>query len=884
MKPITASSAIEAYLEANRWDSNADLIDRVIKEGTDLELQVNVGPHQGELVHGKRNTYTDGVTEWFSFRVPRGAFTDTPNWKDFKLGYNPLKYVSAIGSTGWNWRRQVSMWVGFDFDAITGHAEGVGIEKSELNRVRDACKILDYCEVRSSTGGAGLHIYVHLDEVPTLNHTEHSAIARVVLERMSRDVGFDLAQRVDVCGSNLWVASARATEAAGSFRLLKAADHKFTDIPEDWRSHKDVVARRRSKVKLPGVQGDKEDDLFSRLTSAHRQVPLDDDHNQLMEILAGKGCSVWVQDSYLLQTHTALLKEVLEEDEMETRGVFETNSPGTNRTEPNCFMFPLDDGAWRVFRFGQGTVEHTMWNQDGSSWTSTTFNTPPDLDTALSARGAKKLKSGNYSLPTLKEAIEVVKLVSGNPHIDIPATPEMLGHKAQITKDREGKIHVAVKHFDKPHPSWDDETKKDYQSFSTEVSATSPQQLVDYDSIIRCLQTPMLEPAGWSLLDRNGQWVQKTQSAIKTVLQSLGHVKPEAEVIIGKAEYQPWTLVSIPFAPEYPGGRTWNRDRPTYAIDPVPYDMNGEEPSKHPHWDMVLDHLGKSLDPILKHLDWAQESGVVSGRQYLECWIASAIRHPFDALPYLFMVGEQNSGKSTLQEALPYIVEGGVVLADRCLIAEFNSELEGAVFAIIEERDLSKGRGVYDRIKALVTNDSIAIRAMRKDVYTVRNSTHWIQLANSSTYCPLQSGDTRVTALSIDPLEREIPKLIMQKNMEAEAGYFLYTLLNVNLPQPSGRLRLPVVETELKQSIVSTGLSVVDKFLYELCEPDPDGKILNKEFHTRMDEWHKDNFSGKGMGLIKMGQAILESNIVDRRVLGANKLYVTGWKWKEGDK
>ena len=64
-----------------------------------------------------------------------------------------------------------------------------------LKRIKQAAMSLPYVEVRRSTGGGGIHLYVYFDEagVPTANHTEHAALARCILGMMSSETGFDFA-------------------------------------------------------------------------------------------------------------------------------------------------------------------------------------------------------------------------------------------------------------------------------------------------------------------------------------------------------------------------------------------------------------------------------------------------------------------------------------------------------------------------------------------------------------------------------------------------------------------------------------------------------------------------------------------------------------------
>ncbi len=92
---LTVSESLRIFLTQVRNACNADLIDRVLAHGTDLELQVNVSPVGGELVDGTTSTYTDGVERWHSFRIPKGAHAD-PTWSDYTLRYPLDKHADAI--------------------------------------------------------------------------------------------------------------------------------------------------------------------------------------------------------------------------------------------------------------------------------------------------------------------------------------------------------------------------------------------------------------------------------------------------------------------------------------------------------------------------------------------------------------------------------------------------------------------------------------------------------------------------------------------------------------------------------------------------------------------------------------------------------------------
>jgi hypothetical protein len=194
------SEALYSFLQARKTPANADLADRC---SIDMEVQVNVTPADGEPVAGKKATWTNGSDTWHAIRIPKNAAT-RPAWEDHRIGYPFDLYAEGIGMTGWRWRDRRSLWFGYDFDALT-HAQGLSDE--QLEKVKQAACALPYVEVRRSTGGGGIHLYVYLDGagVPTANHTEHAALARCILGMMSAECGFDFASAIDACGHVLWV-------------------------------------------------------------------------------------------------------------------------------------------------------------------------------------------------------------------------------------------------------------------------------------------------------------------------------------------------------------------------------------------------------------------------------------------------------------------------------------------------------------------------------------------------------------------------------------------------------------------------------------------------------------------------------------------------------
>lgn len=901
-KMASAINSVVNFLTARRNQHNGpDLIDRFLRHGQNYEIQVNVFQGKGDRVEGKRSTYDDGQFRYFNYRVPHKA-NSTPEFRDYELGYPLDLYADGIGSTGWDWVDRCSRYVGFDFDSITGHAAGVGVTKDELLKIQEAATALPYVEVRRSTGGSGLHLYVPL-EVPTANHNEHAALARAVLGVISRDAGFDFSAQIDCCGSVLWLWHRKMTPENGGLMLLKAAEPPYISVPDTWRDHLDVICRRRTRVRVSGVP-DAEEDMFEMLASAHQHVPLDETHRLIIDELAKTNVTVnWVDDHHLVQTHTKGFDQLM--NGLETcpdcsglgcancqdgkskiakrlglKGVFQTNSKGRDPGSPNCFAYPLNNGAFKLFRFSPGVAEAPTWDQDGHGYTTCLFNVQPDLKTAARSHGGRAMRTSGYEFQSVQQAVEVAKLL--NPNVNIDIDPAFADRKTVLREGKDGKLVFEMPHKKNdsdPGSGWTESDKRGAWSQVVTVGTkppTSPAEITNYDECVRCLETSNCTPAGWSIRKADGTWSTKTASSVKTIFQDAGHSKSEAEQLMGWAEKRPWKLVNLPFQPEYPGNRQWNLGAPQLRFQPISRD---EEPH-HPHWDLILDHIGSDLTPYLTDLDWAVQSGIRTGADYLAAVFASIIREPLEHTPYLFLYGDENSGKSILHEAFSLLVTGGVVKADRALTSktDFNGELNGAILCIVEEKDISKTPGALNKIKDAVTAETLSIRKMRMDPFMAPNFTHWIQCSNDIAACPVIPGDSRITVIHVPQFDGpEIPKRQLLVKLEAEAPAFLRTLINIILPPPMGRLRVPVVETGNKQHLQDMAKTSVDAFIEDTVEFDETCIIPFNEFYSHFLAWVPSEELSK-WSKMSVSRALPGKHKTATKT--ANKTFVTNAKWR----
>lgn len=791
----------------------------------DMEVQVMAAPDGGERVEGefmnKRwHGWTDGKVTWKSFRVPWRADTE-PEYTDKRLMWSLAKHAEAIGLTGWDWRNKVTRYVGFDFDAVIGHQKG--LSDAELEGIREAVSGVEWVTVRRSKSGRGIHLYVHFAQpVRTVNHTEHAALARAVLSYLSAVSGQDLESSVDTVGGVLWIWH-RDTRPNG-FQLLKEGK-QLNAAPPNWKAHLEVVKGKAKRMRTPVPEG--ETDAFTDLISKHRRYNLDGEHKRLINWFDKSGKTWWWDsDHHAMVCHTAALQAAYKE--LRLRGIFYTNSTGKQGPgDYNCFMFPIRHGGWVVRRFGINCKEHPAWTRDATGWTRCFLNRPAELAAAAAAHdGTENAEGGFVFRSTLKAVSTLVDL--GAPRMDLPDWARHREATLKHHKKDQTKVVFSFKreNTDDPLKGWLPNKKGDrwetvVKTEGEEVEVEAP------DEFIRHVVTS-LKDGGWYLRARSS-WVWEPKGNLYNVLAAMNIKRGEADKMFGQAVLNHWELVNLPFQSEYPGNRRWNRDAAKLAYKPAE--------GACPTWHKVLHHCGAGLDDCMEDNHWCVENGLVHGGDYLKCWVAAMFQAPLEPLPYLFMYGPQNSGKSILHEALKelFAYGRGYVLADNALTSQgrFNGELAGAVLCVVEETDLRISKQAYERIKTWVTGVTVSIHKKGQDPYDQSNSSHWIQCANDASNCPVLPGDTRITMVYVDKPEHEIPKPTLLAQLRHEAPHFLHEVMNLELPPPVDRLRIPVLVTSEKIVAQEANRTPLELFVDEEVHYVPGHAVMLSEFYKR---------------------------------------------------
>lgn len=822
MNNISKTESIKKFLTAST------LIDLSSLYTSDMECQVNAaqdggtptdGTYQGREWRG----WTDGIQTWKTFRIPYNAATE-PDFDDKPMTWDLAAHAEGIGMTGWDWTNRCSKWVAFDFDAVIGHSERhtKKLTQEELDEIKKVVSDIEWVTLRKSTSGKGLHIYVFVDNIPTSNHTEHAALARSILGKLAAKTGHDLQSKVDACGGNMWVWHRKMRGTEGLQIIKQGTSLSSDELPLNWRDHISVVSGKTKRVKRfnPSVTDEVtgEDDLFNELIGKSKRSALDDKHRKLLDWLDEMNFYwEWDNDHGILITHTWYLQKAC--DDLGMAGIFKTEAKGAEaRTDYNCFAFPIANGAWVVRRYSQGVGEHPSWHQDGNGWTRTYLNREADIDTAARSQEGVENPSGGYSFTHASMALATAKILGAN--IDLPA--EAASRTARIREHKDGRLIFEIDHLSHDNganfKNWLDSKGKWTRIFNIKTPPNTESEIENYDDRVRHVITSTNTDYGWTLSSSNGLWRDEPLIHVKLSLEANNLDHNQVKQVLGTCVITPWILVNKPFEVEYPGNRQWNRN----AVQLRFSKKDDVSSLAYPHWAKVFKHIGQGLDSSIKLNPWCKVNGILTGEDYLYCWAASLLQEPGQPLPYLFLWSmQQNTGKSILHEALSKLVTKGVQRADSALVSSsnFNGELEGAILCIVEETDLKGNKKAYDKIKDWVTSLDLLIHPKTRTPFTVPNTTHWIQCANSYENCPVFPGDSRITMIQVSPLSpiELIPKKELLIRLESEARDFITMLLNLTLPPSNDRLNVPVIVTEDKKIAQQMNRTQLEEFLDTEC-------------------------------------------------------------------
>jgi hypothetical protein len=674
----------------------------------------------------------------------------------------------SAGTAFWNWTEKLQITVGIDIDTDDNHAGGLA--NAAFDAALDAINRVPWFEARRSSGGKGLHVFPRFNRpVEIGTRKESTSLAHAVLVLASQVANFDFKAAKDCCGGNMWIYKSAAPPNAYEVIKEATATLDVDTLPAGWleieKAKKSSISYAPSTIELTPEHVEIERHL--------RALPYSLIYNHQL------GC-FHIHTKALLEAHAT----------HQYKGHFATASQGTNPGEPNGFMFPLPGGAFLVKRFGNAKEDPTWFTGPKGQYTYLNVDLPFDRAVGLFATNhiSKGYVFDRCGLETLIRVTGIALVV-----------PPCFEGRMFFVKIVKGYVQIQVeKHeFDPQLMDWTATGKVWQRSFPMPPVADAFMQasVVRMSEVVRAVATDS-ESTKWCI-KTNGQWVGSSSQEVRNVLMSEWESPPN---VMGRMRQQPYWLVYEPFKPEYLAGRRWNQKAPQLACTPV--DVADETPT----WDAIFEHIGKGFhDDVLGDED-CQSRGITSGAHYLKLWVKLLIEKPEQRTPYLFLTSRQNNtGKTSLGAAITHLINPGVgEINEEALVDKFTGELEGKVLCLIEELDLrDKGNKAYTKLKSLLTSKTLNIRRMRTDTYEVPNFAHFLHTANDAQFVPIDSEDLRVVMIHVPKIETFIESGELDKGLKGEAPSMLRKLLDLPLPQACGRFWLPVVQTSLKESVLS---------------------------------------------------------------------------------
>ncbi len=713
------------------------------------------------------------------------------------LTYPLCLFFNQIGFSGWDYLEGNARGVGFDFDDILGHAK-VGLTADQLAAVLEALKKLPYVEIRRSTGGAGYHVWVWFptDDLPkVVSRVEMKALARAVLSKMSFDTGYHFEGGVDHLGDILWVCSRRATEESRGLTLIKDAERPMTEWPKDFKDQIPVVTRKRQKTVINGTTVAESDDI-DRSNRNRKRVPLEDAHRKFIEQYGESGFyGYWCEDHGCFVAHTCGLAKV--SSKLKVADGFETVSEGGNPEEPNCWCYPLPNGGWRVYRFGKGTPEATIWETSKMGWTTCVICLRPGfLKVAKIFGGILSGKGFVFNNPANVQ--KVLKVYQAELKYPAWFTGAELRPVAMRPARGGLAISMAKRKTDAAQPAYDAGWTIVGNTWITfaecEISSEQPFDYEDLaDNMVRHVARNAIQEGLY--VHTTLGWQKQATRQIDTHLTHQGHAGPAQQDLLGWSSNNPWIRTALPFSPQEPGERLWNLDGCQLAYQPSP------ESGPTPYWDRLFTHWGRGLDDAVESHNWCAAHGIKGGADYLRWWFATMIRHPERHLPLLATFSpENNTGKSLMHEApAKFLTPNGYMLSEKAIKNKsgFDAELHGRVLCALDDIDLSADNGFYDALKRWITNDWMNFGYKGKEVFMDRNFTHWIAAVQTDQYIPLSDGDERIVLWEMTPFPTAdfIAKPKLLALLEKEHSFLLHKLFALDLSEIHSRLALPSLVT-----------------------------------------------------------------------------------------
>ena len=374
------------------------------------------------------------------------------------------------------------------------------------------------------------------------------------------------------------------------------------------------------------------------------------------------------------------------------------------------------------------------------------------------------------------------------------------------------------------------------------VSVPEPQQVtVEQDNL--ALATTLLQwmwvIAQRLFVHRDPAIPDKTEAAFN---EAYSHLMPKGKVtpsqyirvknrrtnVVSRIDYRACDRSKIII--DAAGDRVWNK----FPFPPSPPATNGNS---------------EGLDLLLENL-LCLCNGSEPDRLHLLRWIAALVFRPEHRVQHaVLMTGNGGTGKSSLKRLLEVLLGHKPAvqnISSDDLGGSFNGYFEGTRLVVVEEVKQSDNYTLYNKLKALITEDTISINEKNIPRREVPNHSHMLFFSNYKHTFPIDKHDRRLFVIWSDETtaEAEAKKAdgyfndindFLQLDEEASGVWAFRRYLEEEiLPEMSATFHLDTPPmTTAKQQLAASSLHPIETWALEMLNAGTDRLFKPKQFFQR---------------------------------------------------
>jgi len=186
-----------------------------------------------------------------------------------------------------------------------------------------------------------------------------------------------------------------------------------------------------------------------------------------------------------------------------------------------------------------------------------------------------------------------------------------------------------------------------------------------------------------------------------------------------------------------------------------------------------LEPVSGDIEPALRHILQVICGGDKHLAHYVICWCAHAVQRPeLPAEVALVLKGGRGTGKGTLGRWLLKIfgTHGMQISQSRHFTGNFNAHLRDCLLLFCDEAYYSGDKSSEAVIKALITEDTIAIERKGVDVVSAKNRLKIIMASNSEWVAPAGPDERRFCVVEVSNCRKQDHAYFTALNKHMDSG------------------------------------------------------------------------------------------------------------------